>query len=270
MKSDHIRKGARSLKDIPTDILSQLNNGEIETVNLMEWLAVDQYFLLKKVLTQSNKECYFENIESQIAQLKNQSVLHMSKLIGQELMLATLAADDLDWFMDLLKHRSDSVRCWVCYGIAVHPNWTLTQKFEQIKNPAQDSHFGVREVAWMAMRPLIIENLDESLSILTGWAKNDNANVRRFACEATRPRGVWCNHIQVLKNSPQKALALLDSLSQESEKYVKDSVGNWLNDASKSDPDFVQELCQDWKKFNNKDTDYMIKRALRTLVKNKI
>lgn len=32
------RKGARSTKYIPTNILVQLNRGEIETANLVEWL----------------------------------------------------------------------------------------------------------------------------------------------------------------------------------------------------------------------------------------
>lgn len=36
------RKGARSTKDIPKAILAQLNCGEMETANFVEWLAVDQ------------------------------------------------------------------------------------------------------------------------------------------------------------------------------------------------------------------------------------
>jgi len=41
------RIGAQSAKDIPKGILEQLNHGEIETANLVEWLAVDQKTLLK-------------------------------------------------------------------------------------------------------------------------------------------------------------------------------------------------------------------------------
>ena len=40
------RKGAKSIKDIPKDILEQLNRGEIETANLVEWLAINQRLLL--------------------------------------------------------------------------------------------------------------------------------------------------------------------------------------------------------------------------------
>lgn len=36
------RKGSKSTKDIPKGIMEQLNRGEIESANLVEWLAVDK------------------------------------------------------------------------------------------------------------------------------------------------------------------------------------------------------------------------------------
>ncbi len=56
------RKGARSVKDIPTEILHQLNKGEIETANLTEWLAVDQKLLLKNLLLEHHREEYLKPV----------------------------------------------------------------------------------------------------------------------------------------------------------------------------------------------------------------
>ena len=43
------RKGAQKAVDIPSEVLSLLNTGSIETVNLTEWLAVDHSQLVKTV-----------------------------------------------------------------------------------------------------------------------------------------------------------------------------------------------------------------------------
>ena len=43
------RKWAQKATDIPAEVLSLLNAGRIETVNLTEWLAVDHSQLVKSV-----------------------------------------------------------------------------------------------------------------------------------------------------------------------------------------------------------------------------
>lgn len=54
------RKGSKSTKDIPKEILEQLNNGQIETANLVEWLAVDQRLLLENLLKQTYRSKIFK------------------------------------------------------------------------------------------------------------------------------------------------------------------------------------------------------------------
>lgn len=66
------RKGARSIKDIPHEILEQLNKGETEAVNLVEWLAVDQIRLLENLLKQHDRMDYFLPIQSSVELLNKQ------------------------------------------------------------------------------------------------------------------------------------------------------------------------------------------------------
>lgn len=51
-------------------------------------------------------------------------------------------------------------------------------------------------------------------------------------------------------------------------KYVRDSVENWLNDASKTQPSFVEMVCSRWEKESPADeTRYISKKAMRTIRK---
>ncbi|MEL6305533.1 MAG: DNA alkylation repair protein, partial [Bacteroidota bacterium] len=152
--------------------------------------------------------------------------------------------------------------------IGLNERLSINEKLEQSRALVADHHFGVREVVWMALRPEIEANLEVALTVLNTWTTDPDENIRRFTTEATRPRGVWCKHIDQLKEQPELALPILENLKSDKSKYVQDSVGNWLNDASKTRPDFVQELCEKWQKESpTKETAKIIKRARRTLDK---
>ena len=188
-----------------------------------------------------------------------------AKKIGEVL---NFEFNDLQAIKKLSSHKSDTVRCYAPYLIGLNENLTIFEKLIKCQKLITDKHFGVREVVWMALRPEIDSNLEESIKILTEWTKNKDENIRRFTTESTRPRGVWCKHIDRLKTNPEIALPILESLKSDSSKYVQDSVGNWLNDVSKSKPDFVIGLCKKWQKESlTKETEKIIKRAIRTIDK---
>ncbi|WP_312389023.1 DNA alkylation repair protein [Chryseobacterium sp.] len=262
------RKGARSIKDIPQEILEQLNQGKMETVNLTEWLAVDQKILLENLLKQNDRLDYLQPILENVNTLEKQTVNTINEAIGTEIFNLTVKNNDEIFLDTVAKHSSDLVRCWATYTIRKNQNLSITEKLEKIKFFAADHHFGVREICWMAVRSDISENLNESLQILSMWTSDKDENIRRFASESTRPRGVWCAHIEELKQNPELGLQILNPMKSDKAKYVQDSVGNWLNDASKSKPDFVKNVCEKWlEESPTKETKYIVKKALRTIQK---
>lgn len=262
------RKGSRSTKDIPEDILEQLNRGEIETANLVEWLAINQRLLLENLLIQINRKEYLKPILTDIDELKKQTVNTVNEAIGTGIFKQATINNDSEILKIIANHKSDLVRCWATYTIGKNSKLNVKEMLNQIQPFAADKHFGVREVCWLAVRQTISRNLNESLEILSKWTIHQDENCRRFASEATRPRGVWCEHINELKQNPELGLIILEPLKADKSKYVLDSIGNWLNDASKSRPEFVIELCKKWEKESNtKETAYLLKKALRTIQK---
>ncbi len=264
------RKGVRKAQDIPAEVMELLSMGQIETVNLTEWLAVDHVQLIKATFPAFGiDQSHIGLIVKEIAAQKKPSAMNTTKLVGSALYQLYGGTDTLEEiFKKTSTHLSDSIRCYAPYLIGLNEQLTIKEKLTTSQKLVADKHFGVREVVWMALRPEIDTHLEESIKILTDWTDNEDENIRRFTTEATRPRGVWCKHIERLKEHPEIALPILENLISDPSKYVQDSVGNWLNDASKSQPKFVSEFCNTWqKKSPTKETGKIIKRALRTIAK---
>ena len=262
------RKGAKKAGEIPIEVLTLLNNGCIETVNLTEWLAIDHSQLIKTTFPAlAIDKNMINELIIQINSQKKPSTMNTIKIVGTFLYEKFVNTKQYDiLFEQLCSHLSDSLRCYACYFMALHTGISLEEKLNRLKTLVNDNHFGVREIIWMALRPEMSNNLDFSISFLSYWAENKEENIRRFCTEALRPRGVWCSHIEALKEKPEMYLPILDKLKSDSSKYVQDSVGNWLNDASKTRPDFVIEICRNWEKSSpTKETKYIIKKALRTI-----
>ena len=143
---------------------------------------------------------------------------------------------------------------------------SFKEKLKLSQTLADDNNSGVREWAWGAIRNDFSSNLEDNIKIITPWTINDKANIRRFASEMSRPRGVWCLHITKLRKDPKMGLKILEPLKSDPAKYVQLSVGNWLNDAGKDNPNWVIDLCSKWQKeCNTKETAKICKRALRNL-----
>ncbi len=262
MSADKARKGAIRAADIPAKVLEGLNAGALESVNLTEWLAVDGLKLLT-VLLPTWKIKRTDDLLEVAREAASLGVMQRTERVALALAAANIKLEML------AKHPSDTVRCWAAF-IAMNRAVDFETALEAIKPFAADSHFGVREIAWMAWRPLLASNLEHGLKKLEPWTQDTDANVRRFASEASRPRGVWCAHIQALKDQPELALRILEPLRSDPNRYVQTSVANWLNDASKSQPDWVEGLCEAWlEESPTVETRWMVNHALRSVRKAK-
>ena len=264
------RKGARKVLEVPGEVLELLNTGKIETVNLTEWLAIDHIALINNTFPEVGiSENTIKIIAEKIAGQKKPSAMNAIKLIGASLNEFYSGKGDYYTILESFSnHVSDSIRCYAPYLISLNENLNMDEKFNQSMLLVADKHFGVREVVWMALRPEIERNLNVAIAFLSYWAENEDENIRRFASESTRPRGVWCKHIEALKENPELALPVLEKLKSDPSKYVQDSVGNWLNDAGKTRPDFVIELCEKWQKESpTVETEKIVKKARRSIEK---
>ncbi|PGB86706.1 DNA alkylation repair protein [Bacillus toyonensis] len=266
------RKGARKVNEIPKEVLQLLQQGKVESVNLTEWLAINHIELLKNVLPSIRLK---NSLESIVAELEKQNVETGMKVIRitgtllDEIILKENEGNKEDVLLKLSNHILDSVRCWAAF-MNKKSNNTLKDTLTYIRPFAADHHFGVREIAWMSIREDLSQNIEKSVELLVEWAKSEDENIRRFSVESIRPRGVWSKHIEILKQEPEKALPILNLLKSDPSKYVQDSVGNWLNDTSKTKPDWVMNLCEEWEKDTDiKSTSRIIKKAKRTILKNK-
>lgn len=264
------RKGVRKAQDIPPEVLQLLNQGVIETVNLTEWLAIDQAQLIRNTFPEMGiPNSLQDKLEEAIRSQKKPSAMNSIKLVGALLYEHYAAQPNYNEAVaKLSSHASDTVRCYAPYLISLNTQLDLEEKFNQSIHLVADKHFGIREVVWIALRPEIDANLEKAIAFLSIWAENEDENIRRFTTEATRPRGVWCKHIEALKEKPRLALPILEKLKSDPSKYVQDSVGNWLNDASKTQAEFVIAICDQWKQVSpTKATLRIIKKARRTIDK---
>lgn len=263
------RKGSTTTSGVPKEVRNLLDLGVIETVNLAEWLVVDQESLARNLFQNENWGFLLQPLAESFGLMKIKTAPKKMEVLGMVLAQGFSAKVQFENALEKLKaHRSDIVRSWACFMIGMRSKLSLKESLKRIAPLAADKNMSVREAAWLAIRPKIVMQLGEALRLLMEFSLHRDPNIRRFASEITRPRGVWCSHISAFKENPEVGLPLLEPLRCDDSIYVRNSVGNWLNDASKTKASWVQEVCKRWKKESpTKETAYIIRRGLRTLRK---
>ena len=260
------RKGAARIALIPPEVLEALNEGFVPTVNLNEFLALDLPRLARNVARHIGLAPDAERLAGTLAMLGAFKPVKRHEHVARALYDLTEPMPARDRIAHALAtHDSDVARAWAAQWI-MFSRMPLAAKLGATRRFAADAHFGVREIAWMAVRDEVAGSLDEAIALLEPWARDADPNIRRFASEATRPRGVWCAQIDALKSEPWRALPLLEPLKADESRYVQNSVANWLNDASKTQPEWVDEICLRWLRESPvPSTQYVARRASRSL-----
>jgi 3-methyladenine DNA glycosylase AlkC len=260
------RKGAARIALIPQEVLDALNAGRIPTVNLNEFLALDLRLLMHSVARDIGLDPEAERLQDTLAMLSAFAPMKRHLHVARALYdLAEVRADRDRVAHALATHPSDVARSWAAQWLSF-ARMPLAAKLAAVSRFAADPHFGVREMAWMAVRDEIAGDIDGAVELLQPWATHSDPNLRRFASEATRPRGVWCAQIEVLKAEPWRGANLLEPLRADASRYVQNSVANWLNDAGKTQPAWVKEVCARWGRGRAAPaTQYIVRRALRSI-----
>ena len=262
------RKGAARIALISDEVLQALNAGAVPTANLNEFLAIDLQQLVPAVARDIGLDPTHERLQDTLAMLGSFKPMKRHGLISHALYdLAAQSPDPDAVAQRLVTHPSDVARGWASDWVR-YSGWPLVRQLQAQQRFAADPHFGVREMAWVAVRDGVVANLDEALNLLRPWVRDGHEYIRRFASELTRTKGVWCAPIKALQTEPQRALHLLEPLRADPSRYVQNSVANWLNDASKTQGPWVESVCTRWLSESPcAATQYIVRRARRTMDK---
>jgi 3-methyladenine DNA glycosylase AlkC len=217
----------------------------------MEQIALDQGQLLVNL---------FPEVQHRAAELRVPRFLDRMKA-GARVLWDLYGAE---LFTACPKWESDTARGWAAFAVSLIPAG-LDQRLSLAREFADDHHFAVREWAWLGVRPAVVEAPKTTLSFLVPWVDDTSCRIRRFCSEVTRPKGVWSRHIVELKAEPWLGLPILSALSTAPERYVRDSVANWLNDVSATSGEWVEETCAEWETMHGDAVAYVCRRARRSL-----
>ncbi len=124
-----------------------------------------------------------------------------------------------------------------------------------------------RHTAEFAIRPFLQRYPERTLAVLHEWVSDESPHVRRLVSEGTRPRLPWAGRLDAFIADPAPTLALLERLKDDPSPFVRKSVANHLNDISKDHPQLIIELFSRWQEDASPERQWIIRHALRTLVK---
>lgn len=154
------------------------------------------------------------------------------------------------------------------YSNTVFPDFVAVfgLEYPDISIPAL-AHFTELASSEFGVRPYIVHFPKRMMNTMLEWTKHENHHIRRLASEGCRPRLPWGMALTSFKKDAAPILPILEALKTDPERYVQRSVANNLNDISKDHPELALQIAERWLKEENPITDWVVKHALRGLLK---
>lgn len=118
-----------------------------------------------------------------------------------------------------------------------------------------------------AVRPLLRRYFNDIADCLLDLSSHPCGCVRRFCAESLRARLPWGVVVEQLQTDPERVLPVLEVLKSDPLPAVRRSVADCLNDLSRSQPDWVVEVCRGWMREPSEPLTAVVRQGLRGLVK---
>lgn len=180
-----------------------------------------------------------------------ESLAILSQILGPENEEETGMFANFYWVMPIAKYVEK-------YGLA-----DFDISMEAIKEITK------RNTGEYTIRPFIEEYPDRTLETMLSWSLNENKHVRRLASEGGRPRLPWAPKLTMFVEDPTPLIPILENLKDDTSKYVQKSVANCINDILKDNLEPGKRLIESWASNPTRERNWIIKHALRNLLKKK-
>lgn len=227
--------------------------------------AVEQHLIQFGFDADIVKSCIEKCIQEDFYNMKmSEQASYMTKLILDLAGDQNTKKELISYFFKSENHR---IRCRIPMMIHYTYKSDSFNVLERLKKIADDSATGPRENAQEAIRKLLISEGPDFFESIENLKYDLRENIRRACVEATRPRGVWVEHISFLKENPTCLYSLLDHLFNDNSMYVKTAIANSINDISKDNRDLAVKWCKEWKLRYGKSSQWIIKHGMRWLKK---
>ncbi|GAB5410136.1 MAG: DNA alkylation repair protein [Balneolaceae bacterium] len=199
----------------------------------------DRVELIADELHQALGKSYLENLTA------------LSQILGPENEKETGMFSNFYWIMPIAKYVEK-------YGLD-----DFDVSMEVIKEITK------RNTSEYAIRPFIEKYPDSTIDRMLDWSTHSNFHVRRLSSEGARPRLPWASKLDIFIQDPSSLLPILENLKDDPSRYVQKSVANCINDILKDNPEIGKGLIDSWLGDAAKERKWIIKHALRNLIKKK-